>query len=61
MSPMKRREFAEAIALASLVPLLGPAPGWMPFPALEPGTELGDPASLAKLTEWRSSGGSGSA
>jgi hypothetical protein len=45
MSEMNRREFAEAIALASLAPLVGHR---MSFPALESGAGVVDPASLAK-------------
>lgn len=48
MSEMSRRDFAEAIALAGLVPLLGGAAGMMvfPLPELPAGSE--DPAALAK-------------
>ena len=49
MSDMNRREFAEAIALASLAPLVGYRAGLMSFPALESGAGVvEDPASLAK-------------
>jgi hypothetical protein len=48
MSDMNRREFAEAIALASLAPLVGHRAGLMSFPALEPGAGVVDPASVAK-------------
>ncbi len=48
MSDMNRREFAEAIALASLAPLVGHRAGLMSFPALESGAGAVDPASLAK-------------
>ena len=48
MSDMNRREFAEAIALASLAPLVGHRAGLMSFPALESGAGVVDPATLAK-------------
>jgi hypothetical protein len=48
MSDLSRREFTEAIALASLAPLLGARPGSMRLPALESAAGLEDPASLAK-------------
>jgi hypothetical protein len=48
MSEMSRREFAEAIALVGLAPLLGEPAGWSNLAALESGAALDDPASLAK-------------
>jgi hypothetical protein len=48
MSEMSRREFAEAIALVGLAPLLGEPAGWSKLAALESGAALEDPASLAK-------------
>ena len=48
MSDMNRREFAEAIALASLAPLVGHRAGLMSFPALESGAGVVDHASVAK-------------
>ena len=43
MSDMNRREFAEAIALASLAPLVGHRAGLMSFPALESGAGVVEP------------------
>ena len=48
MSEMSRREFAEAIALVGLAPLLGEPAGWSTLAALESGAALDDPTSLAK-------------
>ncbi|HEY7504198.1 MAG TPA: hypothetical protein VH700_08885 [Gemmatimonadales bacterium] len=48
MSDMNRREFAEAIALVSLAPLLGERVGWSSLAAVESGAALDDPGSLAK-------------
>jgi hypothetical protein len=48
MSEMSRREFAEAIALVGLAPLLGEPAAWSNLAALESGATLDDPASLAK-------------
>jgi hypothetical protein len=48
MSDMNRREFAEVIALVGLAPLLGERAGWSRLAALEPGTAVDDPSSLAK-------------
>jgi len=47
MSELSRREFTEAIVLASLAPLLGARPGSMRIPALESVAGLEDPSSLA--------------
>ncbi len=47
MSDMNRREFAEAIALVGLAPLLGERAGLSSLVALE-GAAPEDPASLAK-------------
>ena len=46
MSEMSRREFAEAIALVGLAPLLGEPAGWSDLVALESGAALDDPAEL---------------
>ena len=48
MSDMSRREFAEAIALVSLLPILVDRVGSATRPALESIAGLEDPASLAK-------------
>jgi hypothetical protein len=48
MSEMNRREFAEAIVLVGLAPLLGEPVGWSNLAALESGAALDDPAPLAK-------------
>lgn len=48
MSDLTRREFAEAIALTSLIPYLGHRAGLARLPALESVAGLEDPASLAK-------------
>ena len=48
MSELSRREFAEAIALVSLIPLLGDRAALGSLPALESVAGLEDPASLAK-------------
>jgi hypothetical protein len=48
MSDLSRREFAEAIALVSLIPFLGDRAGVTSLPALESVAGLEDPASLAK-------------
>jgi hypothetical protein len=47
MSEISRRDFAEAIALAGLAPLLGIGPGPLRLPPLEPGV-VEDLPSLAK-------------
>jgi hypothetical protein len=46
---MSRREFAEAIALVSLIPLLDDRAGLATFPAFDSVAGLEDPASLAKV------------
>jgi hypothetical protein len=48
VSEMSRRDFAEAIALAGLAPLLGVAPGTMRMPALDPAVAAEDLPSLAR-------------
>jgi hypothetical protein len=48
MSEMSRRDFAEAIALVGLAPLLGAPPGVLRLPALGPAAAVEDAASLAK-------------
>jgi hypothetical protein len=48
MADLSRREFAEAIALASLIPFLGERTGLASLPMLEPVIGLEDPSSLAK-------------
>jgi hypothetical protein len=48
VSELSRREFAEAIALVSLIPFLGDRAGLASLPALESAAGLEDPASLAK-------------
>jgi signal transduction histidine kinase len=48
MSEMSRRDFAEAIALAGLVPLLGVAPGSVRHAALDPALAVEDLSSLAR-------------
>ena len=50
MSDMNRREFAEALALASLVPFLGAgsAPSPLPSTLPLPGAGLDDPGALAR-------------
>lgn len=48
MSEMSRREFAEAITLVGLAPLLGEGTGFTNLTALEPGAHLDDPTSLAR-------------
>ena len=48
MSEMSRREFAEAIALVGLIPLLGDRAGLASLPAHQSVAGLEDPASLAK-------------
>jgi hypothetical protein len=48
MAAMSRREFAEAIALVGLAPLLGEGIGPADLVALEPGPSLEDSSSLAK-------------
>jgi hypothetical protein len=48
MSELSRREFAEAIALVGLAPLLGERAGLSGLAALEWGAALEDPGSLAK-------------
>lgn len=48
MSELSRREFAEAIALVSLIPFLGDRAGLASLPVLESVAGLEDPAALAK-------------
>ena len=48
MSDLSRREFAEAIALASLIPFLGDRARLASLPTLESVAGLEDPVSLAK-------------
>jgi hypothetical protein len=48
MSELSRREFAEVIALVGLAPLLGERAGWSSLAALESGSAIDDPTSLAK-------------
>ena len=48
MTEMSRRDFAEAIALAGLVPLLGGTAGMAALPLSELPADTEDPAALAK-------------
>ena len=48
MSELSRREFAEAIAIAGLAPLVGHGTGWISFSAVESSADVGDPGALAK-------------
>jgi hypothetical protein len=48
MSEMSRREFAEAVALATLAPLLGPGPTGLGPLRLPLDPAAGDPAALAR-------------
>ena len=48
MSELSRREFAEAIAIASLAPLVGHGTGLISLSAFESGAGVVDPSSLAK-------------
>jgi hypothetical protein len=50
MSDINRREFAEAIALAALAPMLGTAPGVLRWPLATAAADVGatDPSALAK-------------
>jgi hypothetical protein len=48
MAELSRREFAEAIALVGLAPLLGERAGSSSLAGFEPGAALDDPGSLAK-------------
>ena len=51
MSELNRREFAEAVALAALAPMLGAAPGALRWPPATGGSASAIPAGVASAEE----------